>query len=63
MQAIIAVGVELAAILEDPDLGIAHEHDPAVAILEFRGFANKLFGHERSYLPSRSERFGRFLRE
>src|SRR4051812_2555135 len=63
MQAIIAVGVELAAVLEDADLGIAHEHDPAVAILEFRGFTNKLFGHERIYLPSRGGRFGRFLRE
>src|SRR6266404_1361350 len=57
VQAIIAVGVEFAAILEDADLGIADEHDPAVAILEFRGFPNKLFGHERIYLPSRNERF------
>jgi hypothetical protein len=49
--------VELAAVLEDADLGIADEHDPAVAILEFRDLTNKLFGHERIYLPSRSERF------
>src|SRR5712671_3794532 len=57
VQAIIAVGVEFAAVLEDADLGIADEHDAAVAVLEFRGLANKLFGHEQNYLPSRSERF------
>src|SRR5258705_10819317 len=57
VQALIAVGVEFTAVLEDADLGIADEHDPAVAVLEFPGFANKLFCHERIYLPSRNERF------
>src|SRR5262249_56174989 len=45
MQAVIAVGVEFAAVLEYADLGIADEHDPAVAVLEFRRFANDLFPH------------------
>src|ERR1700736_6325832 len=36
VQAVIAVGVELAAVLEHADLGIADEHDAAVAVLELR---------------------------
>src|SRR5262245_51613364 len=54
MQAVIAVGVELAAVPEHADLGIAHEHDAAVAVLELGCLANELLGHECCYLPGAS---------
>jgi hypothetical protein len=34
MQAVIAIGVELAFVPEHADLTIADEHNPAVAILK-----------------------------
>src|SRR5215472_5356791 len=51
VQAVIAVGVEFAAVLEHADLGVAHEHDPAVAVLELRRLANELLGHGTQVLP------------
>src|SRR5262249_16468216 len=51
VQAVIAVGVELAAVPEHADLGTADEHDAAVAVLELGCLANELLGHECSYLP------------
>src|SRR3979411_1117132 len=40
VQAIIAVGVEFAAVLEDADLGGAHDHNKADAAVCVRGSAN-----------------------
>ena len=42
VQAVIAVGVELAVVAKDADLVIADEYDPAVAILEFRGSCRQI---------------------
>src|SRR5689334_9105696 len=57
VQAVIAVGVELAAVLEHADLGVADEHDAAVAVLELGCLANELLGHECSYLPLNANSF------
>jgi hypothetical protein len=54
MKAEVAVGVVLSALLEHPDLIIANEHDAAVAIGEFRGLCDKLFGHVILSLSSAS---------
>src|ERR1700721_923878 len=51
VEALIAVGVELAAVLEHADLGLADEHDAAVAVLELGCLANQLLGHDYCYLP------------
>src|SRR5689334_2155576 len=45
VQAVVAVGVELAAVLEHADLGVADEHDAAIPVPEFRCLSDKLFGH------------------
>jgi hypothetical protein len=50
MEAKIAVGVKLALVLEDADFVVADEHDPPIAILEFRKFCDEFFRHMR-YCP------------
>src|SRR5262249_24839629 len=62
VQAVIAVGVELAAVPEHADLCIADEYDAAVAVLELGCLANELLGHECSYLPPTTSSFGPFPR-
>src|SRR6516165_5795922 len=55
VEAEIAVRVVFAFFLEDADLVLAHEHDPAVAVVHFRCLRNELLSH--SGQPSTS--FGR----
>src|SRR5580704_10114302 len=45
VQAEIAVGVEFAFVAEHADLVVADEHDPPVAILEFRKLCDEFFRH------------------
>src|SRR5215468_803418 len=45
VQADVAVGVELALVLEHPDLAVTDEDDAAIAVLDFRSLADELFGH------------------
>src|ERR1700739_3824493 len=45
VQAEIAVGVEFAFVAEHADLIVADEHDPPVAILEFRKLCDEFFRH------------------
>src|SRR5262249_16348990 len=51
VQAVIAVGVEFAAVLEHTDLGVADEHDAAIAVLELGCLANELLAQECTSLP------------
>src|SRR5262245_40540763 len=51
VEAVVAVGVKFAAVLEHADLGVADEYNAANAVLELGCLANDLFSHECSYLP------------
>jgi hypothetical protein len=50
MQAEIAIGVKLPSMTKYADFVLANPDDLALAILEFRRFADKLFSHSA---PSR----------
>src|ERR1700724_2746919 len=45
VQAEIAVGVKFALVAEHADLVVADEHDPPVAVLEFRKLCDEFFRH------------------
>src|SRR5262245_32789320 len=54
VEAVIAVGVELALVAKHADLGIAEENDPSIPVLEFGRLADELFSlrhSDRSPLP------------
>jgi hypothetical protein len=69
VQAEIAVGEELAAVLENADFVVADEHDAAVAIGELGGLGYELLGHgfsvpflKRYVLPGSARLAGGFGR-
>src|SRR5262249_40479502 len=61
VQADIAVGVELALVLEDPDLALPDEDDAAVAVADFRSLTDKFLGHSSPTLPVARALAGRIV--